>query len=376
MSELTTILVVDDDPINRSVLFFHLDHLGYRVLIAEDGEAAVDIVQLVHPNLILMDILLPGMDGYSACRQIQEQPGGKEIPVLFMSGLDDDQSRIDSFAVGGSAHLTKPIFYAELDALLAVYLERQYLKSQLSATLKRVKVAEPLTEFDRMIDYIVHDMKSALLGVSGFADELMEQFAEQGAAAEWQDFGGLIQKSAHEADMLLDSLVLLKNLRTVDSGAVQPICLAQLMQQVESRYRSAENALPVHCRMALDAAQVMGEPILLEELFLILWRILAGLNPSAADWRLDISCQQEPHSPVCRVLLDATSRPVSEQELPLLLAPVVENRRKKVKDTNILTICAQKMIQLLGIQAVAQRTAAGLRFQLTLPAPPVRKDNK
>jgi len=60
----------------------------------------------------------------------------------------------------------------------------------------------------------------------------------------------------------------------------------------------------------------------------------------------------------------------------LLLAPVVENRRKKVKDTNILTICAQKMIQLLGIQAVAQRTAAGLRFQLTLPAPPVRKDNK
>lgn len=376
MPELATILVVDDDPINRSVLFYHLDHLGYRVLIAEDGEAAVEIVKLAQPNLILMDILLPGMDGYSACRQIQAQPGGKEIPILFMSGLDDDQSRMDSFAVGGSAHLIKPIVYAELDVLLNVYLERQYLQSQLTRTVNRGKAAEPAAEFDLMIDYIVHDMKSALLGVSGFADELMNQFAEQGAAAEWLDFGGLIQKSAHEADVMLDSLVLLKYLRTVDSVAVQPIRLAQLMQQVESRYRSAENALPVHCEQSLDAAQVMGEPILLEELFLILWRILAGLNPSAADWRLNIRCLEVPHRQACRVLLDASSRPVSEQELPLLLAPVVENRRQKIKDTNILTVCAQKIIQLLGIQAVAQRSAAGLCFELTLPGPPVREVSK
>lgn len=377
MSDAATILVVDDDPINRSVLFCYLDNLGHRVLTAGDGETAIEIVKREQPNLILMDVLLPGMDGYSALEQIHTQSASREIPVLFMSGLDDNQSRTETFAAGGSAHLTKPIVYPELDVLLKLHLERQRLAAQLSDSGKGEAVRDAVVEsarnsvadFDRMIDYIAHDMKSALVGVSGFADELKDQFAEAGVVDEWLDFIGFMKKSAIEAGVLLESLVLLKELRTAVLGTATTVSVADLMQQVHSRYLSVESATPVHCRIELENAEILGQPDLLEELFLTLWRILAGLNPAEADWQLDISCTEDTHHDEWTIILDASTRPISEQELPLILAPIVDNKRRRVQDTNILTVCAQNLIEHLGICASAAKSENGLRFQLSLPRP-------
>ena len=83
------VLLVDDTPANLRVLFDLLNNRGFEVAVAEDGESALEQLEYIHPDLILLDVLMPVMDGYTACRRLKERPETRDIPVIFMSALTD-----------------------------------------------------------------------------------------------------------------------------------------------------------------------------------------------------------------------------------------------------------------------------------------------
>jgi DNA-binding NarL/FixJ family response regulator len=117
-----TVLVVDDAPDSLGFLTETLDAAGYTVLIATDGESALHLVSQITPDLVLLDAVMPGMNGFEACRQLKQDPALLHLPVVFMTGLSETEHVVQGFAAGGVDYVTKPIVSEELLARIRVHL--------------------------------------------------------------------------------------------------------------------------------------------------------------------------------------------------------------------------------------------------------------
>ncbi|HEY0939984.1 MAG TPA: response regulator transcription factor [Steroidobacter sp.] len=117
-----TVLVVDDTPETLSFLTDTLDQAGFTVLIATDGDSALELVDQITPDLVLMDAVMPGIDGFEACRRLKREKLLSHLPVIFMTGLSDTEHVVEGLAAGGVDYVTKPIVIDELLARIRVHL--------------------------------------------------------------------------------------------------------------------------------------------------------------------------------------------------------------------------------------------------------------
>ena len=104
-----SILVVDDTPANLRLLTEMLSAQGYQVRVAPTGELALKSVHSHPPDLILLDIRMPGMDGFQVCAELKAHPTAREIPILFLTALEDTSHKLQAFKAGGADYLTKPV---------------------------------------------------------------------------------------------------------------------------------------------------------------------------------------------------------------------------------------------------------------------------
>jgi len=118
------ILIVDDERRNRQLLEVMLQPEGYRLASAASGEEALELVARQRPNLILLDVMMPGMDGYQIAAIIKGNPATSGIPVILLSSLDDSNSRAHGLRAGAEEFLTKPVNRAALCARVRALLER------------------------------------------------------------------------------------------------------------------------------------------------------------------------------------------------------------------------------------------------------------
>jgi len=120
---MATVLIVEDNPANMTLAVFLLESAGHRVLTAKDAEAGLALARSSHPDLILMDIQLPGMDGLAATTQLKADPATRAIPVIALTALamKGDEERIR--AAGCDGYIGKPMRYKEFLATVAVHLE-------------------------------------------------------------------------------------------------------------------------------------------------------------------------------------------------------------------------------------------------------------
>lgn len=127
------VFIVDDDPNNLNILYDHLHQAHFKVLAARDGASALEQMKLMKLDLILLDIVMPGMDGITVCRRLKANPETQDIPIIFMTALDDMQNKIRGFENGGVDYIIKP--FNEMELLARV--ETQITLQQLRATLQQ-----------------------------------------------------------------------------------------------------------------------------------------------------------------------------------------------------------------------------------------------
>lgn len=129
MNNNSTILIVDDDAAGREVLVSILEPDGYELILAENGFQALDLASAIHPDIILLDIMMPGMDGFEVCRRIRSEKEIAEVPILFLSALDDRQSLLNGLEAGADDFINKPPDRYELRArLLGISRLNRYRK--------------------------------------------------------------------------------------------------------------------------------------------------------------------------------------------------------------------------------------------------------
>lgn len=126
------ILLVDDTQLNLQVLFKTLDGKGHELLVAQSGEEALEVAKAANPALILLDIMMPGIDGFETCRRLKADDATKHIAVIFMSALDDAQSKVRGFKEGAVDYIPKPFDAAEVVARVATHVEKRRLEQELA----------------------------------------------------------------------------------------------------------------------------------------------------------------------------------------------------------------------------------------------------
>ena len=160
------ILVVDDQPANIQIVGAVLGRLGHEIIPASDGATALKRVALRMPDLILLDLLMPGMNGYEVCRQLKSNPEWKEIPVIFLSAADDKDMIVRALDSGGVDYVTKPFNQAEL-------ISRVRTQLALKTALDRLKqLAE---DKDELLGILAHDLKNYLGGINMSAELMSRQ---------------------------------------------------------------------------------------------------------------------------------------------------------------------------------------------------------
>lgn len=128
-----TVLVVDDKPENLDVLITYLTGFGFTILVAQNGKEAIELVREYLPDIILLDVMMPGIDGFETCRRLKASEGLSDIPVIFMTALSDTIDKVKGFNAGGVDYITKPLQHEEVLARVKAHLTIRLLQEQLQA---------------------------------------------------------------------------------------------------------------------------------------------------------------------------------------------------------------------------------------------------
>lgn len=134
-----SILIVDDNPINLGALFDFLTNSGFKVLVAEDGESAIEKANYARPDVILLDVIMPGIDGFETCRRLKANESTQEIPVIFMTALSQTAVVVKGFELGAVDYITKPTQQEIVLARVATHLTIQRLRRSLQEQNARLQ---------------------------------------------------------------------------------------------------------------------------------------------------------------------------------------------------------------------------------------------
>lgn len=162
------ILIVDDTPTNLSVLFDLLSYSGFKVFVAEDGEDALDRVEYCLPDLILLDVLMPGIDGFETCRRLKANELTKDIPIIFMTALSDPADKVMGLNLGAVDYITKPFQHEEILARVSIHLNLRNLTKRLQ-------------EQNVILQQEIQQRSEAEQALLNFASELETRVAERTA---------------------------------------------------------------------------------------------------------------------------------------------------------------------------------------------------
>jgi eukaryotic-like serine/threonine-protein kinase len=190
------ILLVDDDVTNLDVLRHTLDGRGYRLFVTRSGESAIDVARRVHPLLILLDIVMPGIDGYETCRRLKEDPETREAAVIFLSSLDDTKDKVRGLQAGAVDFVSKPFQSDEVVARVNTHLTLQRLRRQLEA--RNAELARELAVAQELLTDARRRVEGPLLGDSPAVRALRESITGYAADSDVLLLTGP-QGSGHEA---------------------------------------------------------------------------------------------------------------------------------------------------------------------------------
>lgn len=246
-NDKNTVLIVDDEPTNLSILTDCLTTAGYKVLVAEDGESAVKRAKYAKPDIILLDVKMPGMDGFQTCLYLKGQDALKDIPVIFITVAADPSDKIKGFLVGGVDYITKPFQVEEVLARVTTHLTVQNLQLDLREQNRKlegeyayrkeeegkrreleskIQQSQKLESLCILAGGLAHDFNNLLQGIVGYAGLALDGIPLESPAYRSVE---QIEKTAVRATELTNQMLAFSG-----KGAflLQPISLSKLVRDM------------------------------------------------------------------------------------------------------------------------------------------------
>ena len=170
-----TLLIVDDTPANLSLVLDALAGAGYRLLIAESGLSALEQLEHAQPDLILLDVVMPGLDGFATCARLKARPASADIPVLFMTAIDEPEQKVRALKAGAVDYITKPFHVPEVLARVDTHLQLRALRRSLEDELAlRIDAENQLSQsLDRAV--VLVDADQHIVFTTRLAESLLHK---------------------------------------------------------------------------------------------------------------------------------------------------------------------------------------------------------
>lgn len=199
-----TVLIVEDSSDSIHLIRTTLEEARYRVLIATSGESAFERLKLNHPDIILLDILLPGINGYEICKRIKSDERWKNIPIIFLSALADPFDKVTGFEVGAVDFLNKPYSTEELLARVKTHLNSYRLQKNFLSYSKELE--ERIQDLDSFTYTVSHDLRNPIRAMDGYA-HLLSMNLPAGHTQEYSYFLEKIHENIKNMDQLIEDLL-------------------------------------------------------------------------------------------------------------------------------------------------------------------------
>lgn len=216
-----TILVVDDNADNRALARAALEDEGYSVLVAASGQEGIDAFRQRPPDCVLLDVRMPGMDGFATCAKLRELPGGRDTPILFLTALRDVDTFDHALRAGGDDFLTKPVRPTELVLRVLAALKLRRMNAELREHVELVRrqrdaVMRLQLQKEQLFAFIVHDLKNPVNAIDLHAQRVLRRCDHPPAVA------SSAQQIRDESRSLLRLIYNLLDLQRAEDGGLTP----------------------------------------------------------------------------------------------------------------------------------------------------------
>lgn len=171
---MDTILIVDDVLENVSVLRQFLRNMGFEVLVSYDGLDALETAEYANPDLILLDVMMPNLDGFETCQRLKCNAQLQDIPVIFMTALSDTEDKLRGFALGAVDYITKPFQQEEVLARINTHLTLRRLQRRLQS--QNEELIQLNQEKNELLGIAAHDLKNPLASIQSLSEFVQESF--------------------------------------------------------------------------------------------------------------------------------------------------------------------------------------------------------
>lgn len=362
------IMIVDDHPANLGFLFDYLEHSGFKVLVAMDGEEALSQLEHAEPDLILLDIMMPGLDGFQTCAYIKSSPDTRDIPVIFMSARTDPQDKVRGFRVGAVDYVDKPVHKEEVLARVSAHIAMRRLQRELSEQHRLLEqrhreLEQRNEELDAFSHMVAHDLRNTLARVLGYSEILIEQPVDSWEARDVEDLIK-IRDSALRMQDVIESMLMLARLSgskvefaPLDMGVVVARVLADLDWSI--RDSDAEITVPDTWPTAMGFAPWVER----------IWSnyVGNGLKYGGTPPKLRLGGDERTDGSVCFWIRD-NGPGLSEQAMSKVFEPFERAEATDRDGLGIgLTIVHRVVTRLGGTFGVRNLSSGGCEFSFTLP---------
>jgi two-component system sensor histidine kinase/response regulator len=237
--ENSAILIVDADK-SLGVLFDYLKGYGFEVLVAHDGETVLTIAAKEKPDIILLDVKIPDLDGFEVCRRLKASETTEDIPVIFMTSLANTVDKVRGFALGAVDYVTKPIQAEEVFARVRTHLTIQRLQRNLEE--KNVRLEQEIAEREILIaelnafaHTVAHDLKNPL-GVTINYAQLLRGYYDKMSPEDLNQSLEMIVRNGQKMANIINELLLLASIRKEEVD-LRPLDMARTVSEARSRLK-------------------------------------------------------------------------------------------------------------------------------------------
>ena len=257
------ILVVDDVEENTYIVSTILKSAGYTPIVANSGKQAIQLAEQQHPDLMLLDINMPEMNGYEVCKYFKEREVISDIPVVFLTVHADAESISKAFDVGAVDYLTKPFKKAELLARVRVHIAlRQALETLEHQNEKLQRLNDEKNEF---LGIAAHDLKNPLNSIRGMAQMIVKRKTVELAEEEIDDMSHQIET---QSNFMFEIITNLLDVNKIENGKLtlqmMPVELLMSLDNVVSRYQipATKKNITLSFETEADSPQIYADPTL------------------------------------------------------------------------------------------------------------------
>jgi len=359
-----TVLVVDDNQVNLQLLSHMLTRHGYKVQTVNSGARALEAVQINPPDLILLDIMMPEMDGYQVCERLKAHEQTRDIPILFISALDATEDKVNAFAVGGVDYISKPFQAAEVMARVRAHLGLRALQKDL-----RREIAERdklIAELDAFAHTVAHDLKTPLTSIIGYA-QLLEHAYTTLSDEDRRSYLGMIAQRGHDMNNIIEELLLLAGVRRMEEVKMKPLDMADIVARAQRRLSDviAEHQAEIVLPLANNWPVAVGYGPWIEEV----WAnyISNAIKYGGRPPRVKLGATEQEDGTV-RFWVRDNGAGLSSEEQGRLFTPFTRLSQVRVKGHGLGLSIVRRIVEKLGKQVgVESDEGEGSTFFFTLP---------